>query len=86
MITLAEALTQQLVTVSTWDGHVIYICAVCGAYLCWSHNPSEKIFSCSCHDDKLEPKGGEEKIADTMVTCQKCGLYHSVYDKECPPF
>jgi hypothetical protein len=26
------------------------------------------------------------KGADTMITCSKCGLYHSIYDKECPPF
>jgi hypothetical protein len=27
-----------------------------------------------------------KEIADTMVTCQKCGLYHSIYRTECPPF
>ena len=28
----------------------------------------------------------ENHIPDTMITCSKCGLYHSIYDEECPPF
>ena len=25
-----------------------------------------------------------ESINDIMITCSKCGVYHSIYDKECP--
>jgi hypothetical protein len=28
----------------------------------------------------------KREVPDTMITCSKCGLYHSIYDTECPPF
>jgi hypothetical protein len=48
---LGEALRDRIVVPDTWEGHRVWICSSCGAYLVPSHG--KYCFSCSCHDDKL---------------------------------
>jgi hypothetical protein len=50
-LNLSEAITERIIIPSTWESHSIWICSICGAYVCYA--AGKYVFSCACHNDRL---------------------------------
>ena len=50
-MTLADGLTQGIITPAVLDGSWVYVCGTCKQYLVYYFGKYH--FVCSCHDDKL---------------------------------